>query len=83
MTVRDDATRTFATYFLRLPERLVDEFEVLSPPLATGIAPAEGEPIAYVAQEHPEGRITFVQMDPESRSPTAHMLTGFELGTGE
>ncbi len=32
--------------------------------------------VAYVAQEHPEGRITFIKLSDGS----ARTLTGFELG---
>jgi hypothetical protein len=45
-----------------------------SPPLAAGMVPSANR--AFVAQAHPEGRITFVNLDDGSE----HTLTGFELG---
>ena len=42
--------------------------------MASGIVVDAG--VAYVAQEHPEGRITFLDLE-DARART---LTGFELG---
>ena len=52
----------------------MDLLPLASPPLATGIVPLAGK--GYVAQQHPEGRITFVDLEDGS----AKTLTGFELG---
>ncbi len=74
VTVRDDAKKIFVTYLARMPELQVDAYPLASPPLATGLVPASGE--GYVAQEHPEGRVTFITL----QSGSARTLTGFELG---
>jgi hypothetical protein len=74
VTVRDDAKKLYATYLVRMPELQVDPFKLSSPPLATGVVPAAS--VGYVAQEHPEGRITFVTL----AEGKARTLTGFELG---
>jgi len=74
VTVRDDAKKAYATYLVRMPQLQVDPFKLSSPPLATGIVKAAD--VGYVAQEHPEGRITFVTL----AEGKARTLTGFELG---
>jgi hypothetical protein len=57
-----------------MPELLIDRLPLASAPLATGIVAAVGS--GFVAEKHPEGRITFVQLT----SGNARTLTGFELG---
>jgi hypothetical protein len=74
VTVSDENARVFATYLARMPELLIDRLPLASAPLATGIVPAVGS--GFVAEKHPEGRITFVQL----ASGQARTLTGFELG---
>jgi hypothetical protein len=60
-------------YLIEL-ENLAETFVPLSsPPLSVGIVP--GKSRAFVAQLHPEGRITFMDL----ASGAAHTLTGFEL----
>ena len=49
-------------------------YPLASPPIAAGIAVAAAR--GYVAQQHPEGRITFITLD----SGEARTLTGYELG---
>jgi hypothetical protein len=73
VTVRDDAARIFGTYLLRMPSLQVDRIELSSPPIAAGLLADNG--IAFVAQEHPEGRITFIDLE----TAQAETLTGFEL----
>lgn len=68
------AGQEHAAYLARLPQLQIDRIRLSSPPLATGIAPSAG--VAFVAQEHPEGRLTFVDLE----SGTARTVTGFELG---
>ena len=46
-----------------------------SPPKFIGFLPKANKHIAYIAQEHPAGRITFVDLD----SVTVRTATGFEL----
>jgi hypothetical protein len=74
VTVRDDAKKLFGVYLARMPSLQVDYVKLASPPLATGVVPAAGK--GYIAQEHPEGRITFVDLADGS----VRTLTGFELG---
>ena len=73
VTVRQDPTQVFATYLIRMPSLQVDRIGLSSPPIAAGILPEEG--VGYVAQEHPEGRITFIDLE----SGDSRTLTGFEL----
>lgn len=75
VTVRDDSSETYATHIVSFPGLLVDSFALASPPLATGVM-ADAE-LGYVAQEHPEGRVTFLGLG----SLQARTLTGFELAT--
>jgi hypothetical protein len=73
VTVSDPATGLFGTYFVRMPSLQVDFSPLPSRPLSSGTVPAAGK--AFVAQEHPEGRITFIDLaEGQSRE-----ITGFEL----
>jgi hypothetical protein len=74
LTVRDDARKVYGAYLGRLPALSVDRYPLASPPLAAGVV--GGANRAYVAQQHPEGRITFLTLD----SGEARTLTGYELG---
>jgi len=74
ITTRLDTESIFETFLVRLDKLGVDSFDLASAPLATGMVPAVGA--GYVAQEHPEGRITFIDLD----AGRAKTLTGFELG---
>lgn len=58
----------------RFPGLQVDRIRLASAPLASGIVPAAGQ--GFVAQSHPEGRVTFVDLE----DGAARTLTGFELG---
>lgn len=64
-------------YLVSMPELTVDTFALDSVPLpqASGIVPDANQ--AFVAQRHPEGRITFIDLT----SKEQHTLTGFELTT--
>ncbi|MEY2932877.1 MAG: hypothetical protein RL033_3626 [Pseudomonadota bacterium] len=73
VTTRDDAHGIHAVYLVRMPSLQVDRIELSSPPIAVGLLPELG--IGYVAQQHPEGRITFINL--ETGAPET--LTGFEL----
>ncbi len=75
VTIRDDDARIFGAYLVRMPTLQVDFIPLASAPLAAGIV-AEARR-AFVSQLHPEGRITFVDLDDGS----ARTLTGFELGS--
>jgi DNA-binding beta-propeller fold protein YncE len=74
VTVRDDARGRFGAYLVRMPGLQVDLVPLASPPLAAGMVLGAGK--AWIAQEHPEGRVTFVDLD----DGDARTLTGFELG---
>lgn len=74
VTVRDDTTHEFGAYLARMPSLQVDFQPLASPPLAVGVVPAADR--AFIAQSHPEGRITFIDF----ANGSARTLTGFELG---
>jgi hypothetical protein len=74
VTVRDDTTKKWGVYQIKLSTLQVDYAPLASPPLATGIVTAAHS--GYVAQLHPEGRITFVDFV----TGKVRTLTGFELG---
>jgi hypothetical protein len=63
------------SYLVSMPELTVDTLELDSVPLpnGTGLVPEANQ--AFVAQQHPEGRITFIDLDSGQR----RTLTGFEL----
>lgn len=63
------------TYFGRFPSLQLDDVELPSRPLASGIIPDAGQ--AFVAQEHPEGRVTFIDLE----SGEDQTVTGFELSS--
>jgi hypothetical protein len=73
VTVRDDATEVYGAYVVRMPSLQVDLVPLSSPPIAAGVLADNG--IAFVAQQHPEGRITFIDLE----TGEAETLTGFEL----
>ncbi len=71
---RDDTTKVYGAYLIKSANQQVDRYELASPPIAVGTLTAARR--AYVAQKHPEGRLTFIDLD----SGQARTLTGFELG---
>jgi hypothetical protein len=75
LVTASDAKSVHVAYLVRLPELVVDAVELASRPLphASGIVPEANR--AFVAQQHPEGRITFIDLDTSEQ----HTLTGFEL----
>ena len=73
ITVGNTQHRNWETHLATLPQLQIDSFSLPSAPLATGMVPNEN--VGYVAQEHPEGRMTFVSLPEHS----ARTLTGFEL----
>jgi hypothetical protein len=73
VTVSDPARAVYGTFLVRMPNLQVDESSLASRPLATGVVPSAGK--AFVAQDHPEGRITFIQLE----DGTEREITGFEL----
>ncbi len=71
---RSDSKKIYGVDIAKLPELTSTHYDLASPPLSAGIVPSVRR--AYVAQRHPEGRITFVHLD----TGVASTLTGFELG---
>lgn len=72
---RDDAGKVFGAYLVRMPELMVERYPLASPPIAVGVV--EGAKRAFVSQQHPEGRLTFIDLE----SGIARTLTGFELSS--
>jgi len=72
---RADATKVYGAYLGRMPELMVERYALASPPIAVGVV--QGAKRAFVAQEHSEGRITFIDLD----TGLARTLTGFELAS--
>jgi hypothetical protein len=74
ITTRDDERQLYEAFLAEFPGLRVDAVELASAPTASGMVPDAG--VAFVAQHHPEGRITFIGLE----AGTTHTLTGFELG---
>jgi hypothetical protein len=74
VTVRDDKTQVFGVYLGLFPTLEVRRYPLASPPVSAGVV--AGANRGYVAQQHPDGRITFLTLD----SGDARTLTGYELG---
>ncbi len=72
---RDDKAQKFGAYLARFPQLMVERYPLASPPIAVGVV--AGAKRAYVAQQHPEGRLTFIDLE----SGVARTLTGFELSS--
>ncbi len=72
-TERDDRSKTFGAWVASFPSLMAERYPLASPPIAAGISARAHR--AYVAQEHPEGRITFIDL----ATGKARTLTGFEL----
>ena len=70
-----DGTANFAAYVVRMPELVIDPVKLPSRPLpgATGLVPDAG--MAYIAQAHPQGRITFIDLE----TGVPRTITGFEI----
>ena len=75
VTVGNEKSATYGVYRVRLDTLQEDFLELASPPAtaATGIVEDVGR--GFVAQVHPEGRITFIDLE----TAQAHTITGFEL----
>lgn len=74
VTVADGRAQVFGAYLAGLPSLQVTRLDLASPPIATGVVAAANR--GYVAQRHPEGRITFVPFT----TGVPQTLTGFDLG---
>jgi hypothetical protein len=73
IATRDTTNLRYGVYLVHLDYLEETLVTLPSPPLAAGIVPLANT--AFVSQAHPEGRITFVNLD-DGRFKT---LTGFEL----
>lgn len=75
VTVGSEQTQEHGVYRVRLDTLQEDYLQLASPPSpgATGIV--EEVARGFVAQQHPEGRITFIDLE----TARAHTITGFEL----
>jgi hypothetical protein len=73
VTIRDDTTQTYGVYVAKLPSLEANLVPLASPPVATGIVSSIRK--GYVAQAHPEGRITVIDLE----GGGAQTITGFEL----
>ena len=71
----DASTGIFQLVVASMPSLSVQKLPLASPPIAAGIV--AGANRGFVAQKHPDGRITFVNL----KTGDARTLTGFELGT--
>lgn len=72
---RDDRTKVFGAYLARMPQLMVERYPLASPPIAVGVV--AGAKRAFIAQQHPDGRLTFIDLD----TGVARTLTGFELSS--
>lgn len=72
-----DGSANFAAYIVRMPELVVDRVKLPSKPLAgaTGLVPEAG--VAYIAESHPDGRITFIDL----QTGVPRTITGFEISS--
>ncbi|HTA93292.1 MAG TPA: WD40 repeat domain-containing protein [Polyangiaceae bacterium] len=78
LTVHDATSTTYGVYVIGLTNLEQNLVPLASAPLpgAAGIVPDVR--VGFVAQQHPEGRITFINLD----SGVAQTLTGFEIAAG-
>lgn len=71
----DDTHPEYRLYVASMPSLEVTSFKLASQPISAGIV--AGADRGYVAQKHPDGRITFVDF----QTGEIRTLTGFELGS--
>ena len=71
----DEQHPIFGLTVAHLPSLQIDSHELASQPIAAGIVAGANQ--GYVAQKHPDGRITFVNFE----TGAVRTLTGFELAS--
>lgn len=71
----DAQNPSYRLYVASMPSLQITKFPLASEPIAAGIV--AGADRGYVAQKHPDGRITFVDF----KTGEVRTLTGFELAT--
>ncbi|MET0592285.1 MAG: hypothetical protein ABW133_06275 [Polyangiaceae bacterium] len=76
IAVRDDMKKIYAVYLASMPSLVVDRYALATPPVAAGFVGSAG--YAFVAQEHPGGRVSFI----DAKEEQVRTITGFELGAG-
>ena len=72
---RDDATALREVQRIDTASFLVEKFNLGSPPISIGAVPQSDS--VFVSQDHPEGRITFIDW----KSGEKNTVTGFELNS--
>jgi hypothetical protein len=72
--VRDDQKKIYGVYLAHMPSLVTERFPLASPPMSAGFVGSAGQ--AFIAQEHPQGRVTFI----DATSGLVRTITGFELG---
>ena len=73
--LRDDARHVALTQRITLASLTIQDIALGSPPVSVGAVPATER--AFIGQDHPEGRITFVDWN----TGTQQSITGFELNS--
>lgn len=73
--LRDDARLVAQAQRVSMRNFVIDTIQLGSPPLSVGAVP--GTARAFIGQDHPEGRITFVDWN----TGALQSLTGFELNS--
>ncbi|MDB4931540.1 MAG: hypothetical protein JWM10_4024 [Myxococcaceae bacterium] len=73
--LRDDARRVALAQRITLASLTIQDIALGSPPASVGAVPATQR--AFIGQDHPEGRITFVDWNTGSQQS----ITGFELNS--
>jgi len=76
IAVRDDANKKYGVYLARMPSLGGYRYALASRPTAAGFVGSAGQ--AFVAQEYPGGRVSFI----EATTEQVRTITGFELGAG-
>jgi hypothetical protein len=75
VTVGNETSTVHGVYRVVLDTMQADFFELASPPATAATGIVEDVHRGFVAQTHPEGRITFIDLE----TAHAHTITGFEL----
>ena len=73
--LRDDARRVSVAQRITLASLTIQDIALGSPPVSVGAVPATER--AFIGQDHPEGRITFVDWNTGAQQS----ITGFELNS--
>jgi hypothetical protein len=73
--LRDDARHIALAQRITLASLTIQDIALGSPPVSVGAVPATER--AFIGQDHPEGRITFVDWNTGAQQS----ITGFELNS--